>query len=517
MNSALNLTWDILASTPNGAADNLMSLAIAEDVAIRRQGIAAILRRKSRSGAGKVLRMWGELTDDELRVVQDYPSVMLPVLEETLKGPMTSPEWPWALDAIRMLSLGTLLPLVIERLDACSDDRLRNRMLATLLELGATLGDAARHGRDQPSIRGPVLGRLCESARQTDARENPRLLEAFLVVSNWSDRELRIVLQEDDQAAAAMADPLEHSRMPGVVQLVAGFIRRRQIPAVVRRTIELRADAAFRDSLFAAIGDHPTRVILRNLRQLRPLRVLDDWTTLVGRTPAKWHAGLLYAQTANSQDSIAQLTVILDVISRGSRRLDLAVVSSLSHCEPFAEETLMRAAVEVTNTDLSAIAKNPVAQLLWRTIQLLDHSDAAVVAGLRGVLKPLHVGGFLRHIDSLPETNYQRLGGMVRLIDPNLTTVISDELRCPVMDRRLRAIKVARVCDVVPEVETLLIHAAIHDHREARLAAIETLGCGTSPESVDVLNQIADGPDGALRDRALQALSRRLRVDQESR
>jgi hypothetical protein len=509
MNTALDLTLELLGSTPNAAADQLLALAIAEDTSIRRHGISALLKRRTRSGALHVLRMWDDLTDDEMRAVQEYPSAMQPVVEDALRGQLGSKEWLAALDILRILSLGSLLPFLIELLESSTDQRMQKRMLATVLELGSTLGDAARSGRDQPSVRQPIAIRLAESVRSLHRHRCEGLCDAFLAVSAWGDRELRVLLQEDVELSRRLTDSLQHSRLPAVMQLVAGYIRRRNIPEVVRHAIERRSDDGFRECLFGFVGTEPTRLTMKNVSSLRPLECLKDWQQLASRTSPARHSGLLYVHTANSIDPHAQLSVILDVIARGSENIELAVISSLSRCLEISEEDWLDAAIVVTETEMRTVNQTPLAQLLWRILQLLDHPDHAVVEALRHVLRPLHVDCFLRNIDSIPLTNFRRLGGMMRKIDPRIVEVLSDEMRCPVMERRLRAIKVAKACDVVDAVESLLAHAAIHDHRETRLVAIDTLAFGASAESLDALRQIAEGPVGALRDAAIRSLELR--------
>lgn len=509
MNTALDLTLETLAHTPNSAADQLLSLAIVESPSIRRQGIRALLSRKNRFGAQQIMRMWGELTDDELRAVQEFPSVMRPAVDEALRGKIGSEEWLTALDILRMLSLSESLPTLIDLLESSGSTEHRNLMLTAVLQLGSTLGDAGRQGRDQASIRLPIVNRLAESVRRVDYHRCQGLCEAFLVTSVWGDRELRLLLQEDYVCARRLSEALESSSLPGVAQLVAGYVRRRNIPEVVRHAIESRRDTPFRDSLFAAVGEQPTRTTLKNLASFRPLESLLEGPALVAATKPANYSGLLYAHTYNCGDAITQLSVILEVLARGHRSTDLAIVATLARCTEIPDEEWLKAALLVTSADVSAVNSNPLASILWRMVQMLDHPDPSVVEALRDVLKSLQVESLLKNIESIPPTSFQRFGGMVRKIDPRTVEIIRDELRCPVMERRSRAIMVAAACDVVSDVESLLVHAAIHDHRETRLVAIQTLEMGTSDESYEVLQRIASGPIGALRDAAILSLENR--------
>ena len=181
MNTALDLTLDTLSASTNAAAGQLLSLAIAEDASLRRPALAAMLRRKGKDGARHVLKIWNSLSDDEVRTVQDYPVAMQPVVGEVLRGEAGTEQWHAALDALRMLSLAGLLPMLIELIEARGEQELRNRMLATVLELGSALGESARQGREQVSLRRPVVSRLADSVRRIDYHRCQGLCEAFLV------------------------------------------------------------------------------------------------------------------------------------------------------------------------------------------------------------------------------------------------------------------------------------------------------------------------------------------------
>ena len=506
MNTGTDLTFDLLATTPNAAAERLLALSLrSRDWEVRRRAIEAGLHRRSRATVMQILRTWDELTDAELRTIQEHPTAMQPFVAEVLRDP-ESPLWLVALDAVRMLNLNSMLPLVIDRLEPCSDGRLRNRMLATVLDLGTALGDAAHHGRERPSARGPVVNRLAESVRNFNRHRCPGLCDAFLAASCWGDRGLRLMLTDDPHTMRLLAHSLLTSPLPGVIHLLAGYIRRQQIPSVVQRALEQREDVAFRDALLTVIGDSPPRVAIRNIRNSKPLACLSDYATLAARTPARYHAALVHAHTAHTRDAVAQLTLILDVISRGSRRVDGAVISAFHNLESFDSATMTRSATAVADLDLDFVANDALAQLVWRMVQMLDHPDEAVVAGLREVMRPLHIEHVLSLVENLSGANPARLGGLLCRIDPQTVQTIGDELRNPVLARRCRAIKAAVACNAVDALADLLIHSAIHDHREARLMAIAALGLGTSPRILATLNQLADGPQGAVRDAASEAL-----------
>lgn len=508
MNPGMDLTFDVLATTRNEAAVGVLAMSLdSNDLQVRRRGIEAMLRRGDADGPMRVLRLWDRLCDEEVRTVQQHAAAMQPAVCEVLAQPIHHPLWPQALDALRMLNLSAVLPLIIDRAETCADRHLRGQMLATTIEMCTSLGMAARRDRGlPPHRREPVVRRLAESVRRYEFHRCEGLVEAFLAASRWGDAELRTLLKDGSEEAAVIAGPLVQSNLPAVVHLLAGFIRRRHLPLVVRRAVVARGDELFRDYLLAFVSERPSGTVLRNLRTLDELQCLAQWRTVVGKTPPAQHAALSHAYTANHHDLVRQLTVNLDILERGAPRADLAVSASLSRCAPLDTEKLLDAAMVVVDSQDPPHESEPLAQLLWRVMQLLDHPNPGIVERLRKLLQPLHAATFLGHAREAKDASYRKLGRLVRRIDPQAVDRIAEELRHPLLDRRLLGIEAAIVCDALEPLEPLLLYAAIHDHREARLRIAGALARGTSRDSLEMLRQLAAGPDGAIRDVASRSL-----------
>lgn len=507
MNPGIDLTFDLLATTRNAAAIGVLAASLdSGDRHVRRRGIEATLRRGDPGGPMRVLRLWDRLCDEEVRTVQQYSAAMQPAVVEVLAQSIHHPLWSRALDALRMLNLSAALPLVIDRAETCADRYLRRQMLATTIEMCSSLGMAARQDRCVPQRREPVVRRLAESIRRFEFHRCEELIEAFLAASRWGDAELRTLLKDDSEEAALIARPLVQSNLPAVIHLLAGFIRRRHLPAAVRHALLDRNDDPFRDSLLTFVSDRPSGTTLRNLRALGPLNCLAGWKSIAGRTPAVHHAALLHAHTANNGDPLQQLSVILGILSRGSSSADPAASASLNRCLPLDTEELLRAAAIVAGSDARPADSEPLAQLLWCTLELFDHPNAGVVERLRKLLRPLHADQFLEHVNRARDTNYRQLGRLVRRVDPSAVDRIAEELRHPLLDRRLLGIEAAIACELLEPLEPLLLHAAIHDHREARVRIADAFATATSCDSLEMLRQLSAAPPGVLRDVARRSL-----------
>ncbi|WP_164102982.1 hypothetical protein [Candidatus Laterigemmans baculatus] len=506
----MNLTFDLLATTRNEAAVGVLTSSLAaEDPRIRCRGLEALLRRRSQRGALQVLEVWENLTDAELQTVQAHPAAMQPVVAEVLAGPADHPLWNAAVDALRMLSLAELLPGLIERTEASGERQIRGPLMAATIELCSTLGVAARRGREVAGLRLPVIRRLAEAVRRFEFHRCEGLCVAFLAASRWSDCELSLLLGEGSRTARSLGPPLAHSTLPAVVQLLAGFVCRRELPEVVREAIRSRSDEAFREQLLQCISASPSTTTRRNLRALGPLACLADWRTVAGRTRPAHHAALVHAHSVTCTDPLQQLAVTLDVLVQANRDADAAVAHALMKLPRLEEAEFLRGLTAALATEAPAKPSDPLARLVWRVLQVLDHPNPAVVAGLRSLLWPLHLERLLERGEGLRDLASEQLGALIRRINPTAAEQIADELRHPVLARRLRAIETVRACGVYESLEPLLLNMVEHDHREAQVRVVESLGAETSVASLELLRRLDEGPEGTLRDAARRALAER--------
>lgn len=511
MNTGMDLTFDLLATTRNEAAVGLLASSLdADDPQIRCRGLDALLRRRSHRGAMHVLGLWKTLSDAELRTVQEHPAAMQTVVAEVLADSPEHPLWSAAIDALRMLSLTDVLPVIIDRAEASGDRQVRAPLLAATIELCSTLGTTARRGREAAGRRLPVIRRLAESVRRFEFHRCEGLCDAFLAISRWSDCELGSLLSDGTRSARWLASPLAHSTLPGVIQLLAGFVCRREIPDVVRQALRTRCDESFREHLLQCVTASPSVTTRRNLRALGPLACLADCQTVAGRTRPVHHAALVHAHSATCSDPLRQLTVTIDVLVQANRDADSAVGQSLLQCLPLKEEALLRGTAIAVGAEALPDASDPLARLLWRVLQVLEHPNPAVREGLCSLLWPLHLERFLERVESFRGFKSKQLGQLIQRINPSAVERIADELRHPVLARRLHAIEAAEACGFLGVLEPLLLHAALHDQREAQLRAVKSLGAATSRASLAMLQRLGEGPVGELREVAKRAMADRV-------
>ncbi|MEM8671436.1 MAG: hypothetical protein AAGG48_28205 [Planctomycetota bacterium] len=507
----LQITYETLGATRNEASiDVLISALDDENANTRRSALAALLSRSERRAPELVLANWDKLQTDDLRVLRPKRKWLLLTIADALECGGSQTEI--AITAAEALQMTEVLPQLVLRAESSASRSIKKRTTDVVLELVEPLGLRAREDRDQATVRGPARTRLADSANRFSMHRNERLIDAFLVVSSWGDAELRQALSDQSQAIDLICKRMEESDHPSVVDLLAGFIRRRNVHPKVVKLMFTRQDDAFRDALLRKISAEPSATVLRNLREMGLPNCLKGGEPLLDDLTADLRAAASHAYAAAGDDLMESLHVIVGAVARGGEGVDSAAALGLSRCDVPDIDFWMRAAVPVADGDEERIKADPNAHLLHRLIHLLNHTDAAVEKSVRRVLEPLNAEHMLERFESLRPRSRRRLGRVVMMVDPEAVQRVRDSLRHPVLGQRLKAIAMADALAAVDLLSDAFEHISTEDHQEARVRAAEVMGDANGEVTLGLLQRMTDLPDCPVKDAALSALNKREKV-----
>ncbi|MEL7263480.1 MAG: hypothetical protein AAFP69_01525 [Planctomycetota bacterium] len=151
-----------------------------------------------------------------------------------------------------------------------------------------------------------------------------------------------------------------------------------------------------------------------------------------------------------------------------------------------------------------------LSDVLPHVIRIAGHAYTPLSTAAGRLLRPLHVEQILAIMPRLQPSTQRQLGRIAKRIDGAAIDVIRRRLRHPVVERRVQAVRAAMHLECVDDVQREMIHIAVEDHMVAQVAAAAALAESTSVESLNVLHELAKGPDNSVRDAARSALSKRL-------
>ena len=113
---------------------------------------------------------------------------------------------------------------------------------------------------------------------------------------------------------------------------------------------------------------------------------------------------------------------------------------------------------------------------------LLQSRHEVVRAAAREALAEFSFENFLKNYDGLSEEARHTTGSLVQQVDEEYLTLLTAELEAKGVKRRLRAIEIARLLEVVPFVVTNLLELLEDEDHVVRAAAAEALQFWPVPE-----------------------------------
>ncbi len=504
----LQLTYETLGKTRNEAAVDVLVAALADaQPENRRRALAAILARPEERSSQQVLENWDLLQADDLRVLRQKKQWMAPAIEKSLKE--GSENMPHAIAAAKSLGSFTSIPHLVLIAESSGSRPLRAAASDAVIELAQPLGQDARADRDQPTVRGPVLKRLADSVRRFSMHRNEKLVDAFLLVVTWGDGDFRQLISEGSPQLDLICRRLRESECTSVNDLLAGFIRYRNIPDWISEIIRTRQHGQFREALLRTVGAEPSATVLRNLNVIGMPQSCEGGESLIREVAPEYRAALAHLYTAADSNDMRKLHVVASAAESGGPGCETAAALCLARCEVPEVDIWMRAALPIADGDQALIQSDNNARLLQRLIDLLGHSDPALERSVRRILEPLHADEMLHRFEALRPRSRRRLGRVVMMIDPDAIDRIRDALRHPVLSRRLEAIATADALAIVDLLADSFKHIAREDHQEARMRAADAMSNASSEATLGLLREMVELPESPVRDAAVASLRRR--------
>jgi hypothetical protein len=504
----LQLTYDTLGETRNEAAVDVLLAALDDaDADHRANALTMLLLRKEPRAPEQVLENWSKLSPDDLGPLRSNKDWMSATVEQALGK--TEPEALTAIEAAEVLGLTSTLKPLILMAESSASREVKRRSSEAVIKLVRPLGEAARDDRNQPTVRSPVQAALADSVRRFKMHRNEHLVDAFLLVSTWSDSKLLQLINAGGRDTKLLCDRFTHSEESGILDLLAGSVRRKSIPRELAQIVQSRPDEQLRVALLHQIGCEPNATIQRSLSNIGIPYSCRGGAKLLDVVAPDCIAPLIALYLAAKKDTLETLHLITAAIAFGGPEVEAAAVTGFSHCEVTDLGFWMRAAVDVADAHEEETASDENARLLTQLIRLLDHSNPSLSRSVRHVLAPLHAEQMLQKFQSLRLRSRRRLGKVVMMIDPDAVQLVQDRLNHQVLNHRLEAIAAADALDIVDELSDSFAHIVHGDHQTARVQAAEAMAGARGAVTLQLLQEMANLPECSVRDAAVQAIEGR--------
>nr|WP_271958140.1 hypothetical protein [Rubripirellula sp.] len=501
------LSYAVLGRTRNEAAVDVLLSCLDSDLHEHQDmALSTLMQRREDRVPAKLLARWQQLKTSDHLLLKTRKTWFEGAVSQALKH--RGSDTLTAIAAAESLELTKFIPMLVDLGETGETEEIRQRATSATLKLAHILGGRARCDRDAPTFRNPALERLHESLGNINKHGNLALADAFLVLSLWGDSELRKVMREPTPIRKLILERFLESSHIGVLDLLAGSIKRRQMDDHATALIQKRNDHAFRSVFLNSITPDPSSVVLKNLANIgMPASCRGD-EKLLGKINENQIPALLHLYATCGTNPVKTLHLIASVAEKKNPAYDSVVCFALSQCSVPDSEIIVRAALHIAN-DETEVINNENARLLQRLIALIDHKDENIVRGIRRVIQPLHAESMLHRFQDLRPRSRRILGRVVMMVDPDALQRVSDAIRHPVLKNRIAAIAMADALAVVDLLSDSFEHIVQEDHLEARISAAEVMANAHGDATFGVLKKLADLPGCPVRDIALDAIQRR--------
>jgi HEAT repeat protein len=470
MSRGLAITFDLLTTTPNEAAvDVLLAALNSSRPEIRLAAMRSLIARPSPTGHREILRRVSRSDELLRRALAEGAGFMEPTLRQALTGP----DWKECFAACQIVLWSReydLLPALLALMPPgraadhphASLSRTVTLQLAELLfeELHGPRSTAKR--RDPQACRGHAVASLERWLRQAAPQPNREVVEAYVTLSHRDDAGLRQILHDPhDPSRDAVLLVLGHSRRTGVLRLLASFIDDPHSPLAALRLISGRGDVEFVTHLLNRLGDAPSAATAENLRRIETLAWAIPSQGTLDELDGEAQRRALAAILTTSLSDAAKFRAIEHLVYNGQSAGSRAAVAALAGFRSPEATTLVLRAAASDDPHVQAAALAQVRQRnVPGAIPLLVHNanspHEVVRQAVRDSLSEFRFERFMATFDTLSDEVRHTTGALVKQIDPEALGRLRSEMTSPSRLRRLRAVQLAEAMGAAKELESEL-------------------------------------------------------------
>ena len=259
------------------------------------------------------------------------------------------------------------------------------------------------------------------------------------------------------------------------------------------------------------IGHEPSPAVTQNLKRMDSIAWLDPGATLWRELDdAAQHAmvRLLMTSSIPRQQALATIGEVLAHGRGGGRREAAHALAEFSGAEAnaLALRFLGDGDPHVQAHIVRQLRGRGIPGILQGLVEMIDSPHSVVRKAARESLAEFSFRRYLAAFEMLDDDVRQATGMLVKKIDPQTVPLLKEELRSPMRTRRLRAVTIARLLQLVEPLEKVLIEMLGDRDHMVRAAALAAL-CSPRPTPVATRSSAALGDSSeVVRQAAQQAL-----------
>lgn len=517
MSDGLKATFALLAETHNEAANRVLVPALdCRYRSVREAALTALLLRPGAAEHREVISRLHAFETSTWEVLEHYHDNMTASLREAMLGKerrmcinaCTAATWFREYD---------LIPAILAAMEDSANanaDVLGKTLLDLVDQLCAELAGPREYGkqRDPQLIRRQVVGALEASVARFGRHRRRETIEAFALLVYRDNITLKQLVQDPHHAAfVAIVELLAKSRQGPVIGLLLSFLDDPHAPSAPISIIAKRSDLRFLEFFLRKVERDPAPAVLQNLKRIESIQWTNEDVDLLDHlddSSQQAAVRLVMAAGIPRQQAFSVVEYLLEHGKAAGRR---AAAEALEQFSGVAANSLAMRHLEDTDPEvqsklLGQLRRRGIPGAVTRLIDMLDSPHAVVCAAAQKALPEFNFQRLVGTFDALDEELRLRTASLVKKVDPQAISQLRTELSSWIRLRRLRGLTIARLMEVIPEVEDLVIPMTEDEDHIIRGEALTTLGLSPSPSAREAIRKALTDSSQIVQDTARRLL-----------
>ena len=489
MNSGLAATFRVLSKTKNEAALAVLLPALdCPNISIQEKALDSLLNRRNSQGHRELLARIPSMSPRWLQIIRENPGRLTGAFRDAVLDPDEELAQK-ACQAAALFEDYDLIPTLLTVLEDTNKVKIETAA-ETLVHLISELHKHLREGPPEPGRRDykwiaqHIVASLETSLQRFGKHRRREVVESFLFLTDHNNKTLNQILQNPHHVGfIVVVDSLAKSQQSSMMELLLSYLEDAQAPSAVLSMIAGRCDSKFIRNFIRAVGLHPSRAVLQNLKRIESIPWLKSLDANLSYMDDMTQQALIHLVKASNIPKNSFFSVIELVMQKGKPGGRRAAVQALDAFQGSNANALAMKALDDSDPQVQALIIPQLRQrgipgIFPRLVEMVDHPSAVIRRAVRQNLTEFSFKRFLNAFDILDDDVRRTTGELVLKIDPQSIPLLCEELKSPVRSRRLRGLQMAQSLKVLDKIEDRIVELMHDEDHFVRGEAAGTLaGC----------------------------------------
>lgn len=517
MADGLATTFETLAASRNDAANRVLLEALrSTDPDVYDHALKAVIARRFKPGHLEVLGIWHRLSPKQRQFLQEGRGRM----SGALRDAVLSEDEQLFQNACEVVEHFKEFDLISTLVTLAENQNHAHAEAATTLVLRLTqqLSEMVHGPRDYNDRRNPeslarfVLESLERSVERFRTHNRSELIESFVILAGPSCNTLRQILEEPHHPCyLTVINTLTHSKCSGVIQFLVKSLKGEHTSLNILNVISKRDDPGFVKKLLELIDKKLDAKVAKNISRIRTFGWLKPGENGFESFEEEDQARCVKLVAASGVKADEFLDLLDLVLRRGEPAARWAACDALAGIPGERGNRLVVNSINDADPKVQAAATRQirdrhVSNAMAILLKQIDSPHEIVREATCEALSEFSFDNFLAGFEGLHDDARRTTGALVKKVDSKTIAGLMSEMEEPSRKRRLRAIEMADVMELVPELTESVLELLDDEDYLVRAAAADVLQLCPTTEVVEALQLLTRDRSAAVKNAAKASL-----------